>query len=664
MSNSIAPGSSVDVNVKITALTTNPNVPVTYKTIILKKNLVNGINILTQEMMSVSNTKYVIKYDYALSEDITVPDNCILEFDGGSIANGTITNTYIVNISNKPILKNITIVTPIKQEVYLKWFDYASVANAITQAAKFGIVNADGEWVMDADVVIKNDINLYNGIFKCRHGNVYNFIIKSTDFITTAYSETIAANSNSINIGYDNSQYKYVILKSSDKYVYCEEGCTWYDKRHGTCGEALPIFTSKAGSTTFRESRNIVAYNTNITVTFVKPINVTISNCSFIADNVFENVETQGELLNIKYAIANISNCSFKGCSTGCHLVNCFDSIVTGCKFADITWGCAFSDATFNSILSNSSFKRHRHAFTTLGELYITKHNLIEGNICADCNAAIMSHANAYGTVITNNTISNSPCGVGSMAPNCTIIGNTICDFHGTSTSRPITILEAGGINCTIQNNVIKDNTQYADGGCIFIQAYLDKVTTAIISKDCIVKGNTIVGNINSSGVYINSDTSYKVSKATVEDNIISHYNWGGIGIFNIVNLYLINNCISNPQSVVHGIISQIEYLGWSRLYAINNIITGTSDVDISAIEISQFGETRVDNNKCAGYSKLYGGSAILIIGFPDTSGARPTHPVVGQIFFDNNLSTPKPIWYKGRKNDVDIWVDATGTPV
>ena len=90
MSNSIAPGSSADVNVKVTALTTNPNVPVTYKTIILKKNLVNGINTLTQEMMSAQNTKYVVKYDYTLASNVTVPTNCVLEFDGGSISRGTI----------------------------------------------------------------------------------------------------------------------------------------------------------------------------------------------------------------------------------------------------------------------------------------------------------------------------------------------------------------------------------------------------------------------------------------------------------------------------------------------------------------------------------------------------------------------------------------------
>ncbi len=115
MSNSIAPGSSADVNVKITALTTNQNVPVTYKTIILKKNLVNGVNTLTQEMMYAQNTKYVIKYDYVLGEDVTVPKNCILEFDGGNIANSTEnsysltgTATKVVNLYNYTIFSNIT----------------------------------------------------------------------------------------------------------------------------------------------------------------------------------------------------------------------------------------------------------------------------------------------------------------------------------------------------------------------------------------------------------------------------------------------------------------------------------------------------------------------------------------------------------------------------
>ena len=115
MSNSIAPGSSADVNVKVTALTTNPNVPVTYKTVILKKNLVNGVNTLMQDIMSTTNTKYVIKYNYILGENITSPENCILEFDGGSIENST-ENSYsltgittkVVNLYNYTIFSNLT----------------------------------------------------------------------------------------------------------------------------------------------------------------------------------------------------------------------------------------------------------------------------------------------------------------------------------------------------------------------------------------------------------------------------------------------------------------------------------------------------------------------------------------------------------------------------
>ena len=115
MSNSIASGSSADVNVKITALTTNPNVPAQYKTIILKKNLVNGVNTLTQEMINKTNTKYIVKYNYMLGENITIPENCILEFDGGSIANSTEnsysltgTATKVVNLYNYTIFSNLT----------------------------------------------------------------------------------------------------------------------------------------------------------------------------------------------------------------------------------------------------------------------------------------------------------------------------------------------------------------------------------------------------------------------------------------------------------------------------------------------------------------------------------------------------------------------------
>jgi len=54
--------------------------------VVLRKNLVNEVNTLTQSMINKSNTIYVIQYDFTLGENITIPVNCVLEFDGGSIS--------------------------------------------------------------------------------------------------------------------------------------------------------------------------------------------------------------------------------------------------------------------------------------------------------------------------------------------------------------------------------------------------------------------------------------------------------------------------------------------------------------------------------------------------------------------------------------------------
>lgn len=70
--------------------------------VVLRKNIVEGVNTLTQNMINKSNTIYVIQYDFTLDEDITVPENCILDFQGGSLNNGRII------LSNTTIKSNCT----------------------------------------------------------------------------------------------------------------------------------------------------------------------------------------------------------------------------------------------------------------------------------------------------------------------------------------------------------------------------------------------------------------------------------------------------------------------------------------------------------------------------------------------------------------------------
>lgn len=79
---------------------------------ILRKNIVEGVNTLTQDMfykgevgnrVPNENTIYVIQYDFDLADaTITIPANCVLKFNGGSLSNGTIVG------QNTGILSGIT----------------------------------------------------------------------------------------------------------------------------------------------------------------------------------------------------------------------------------------------------------------------------------------------------------------------------------------------------------------------------------------------------------------------------------------------------------------------------------------------------------------------------------------------------------------------------
>lgn len=57
----------------------------------LRKNIVDGVNILTQDMIDEENTIYILQYDYCLNgETIRLPQNSIILWQGGSLSQGNI----------------------------------------------------------------------------------------------------------------------------------------------------------------------------------------------------------------------------------------------------------------------------------------------------------------------------------------------------------------------------------------------------------------------------------------------------------------------------------------------------------------------------------------------------------------------------------------------
>ena len=87
----------------------NPGIYVGMGYKILRRNIIDGKNILTQDMINQSYTIYVVQYDFDLNgAQITIPKNCILKFDGGSLSNGKLTSIGYVRCinSNTPDYSN------------------------------------------------------------------------------------------------------------------------------------------------------------------------------------------------------------------------------------------------------------------------------------------------------------------------------------------------------------------------------------------------------------------------------------------------------------------------------------------------------------------------------------------------------------------------------
>lgn len=103
--------------------------------VILRKNIVDGKNILTQDMINQPNTIYEIRYDFDLDgKTLEVPENCTLKFEGGSLGSGKLLfqDTFITSAPDY-ILKSIQVDDKSKclnTEVYAEWFGAHGDGNA------------------------------------------------------------------------------------------------------------------------------------------------------------------------------------------------------------------------------------------------------------------------------------------------------------------------------------------------------------------------------------------------------------------------------------------------------------------------------------------------------------------------------------------------------
>lgn len=143
------------------------------------------------EQVTKENTIYEIRYDFDLNgEEITIPTNCVLKFEGGSLNNGTIigTTTYILAKLQQIFNKNIRLDGVwSNQKAYPEWYgakrnsDSTTALNCIINNTKFNIIHLQPYVYIVTDTIkisrkiifgnIDSKISNYNGIAATIYNN-------------------------------------------------------------------------------------------------------------------------------------------------------------------------------------------------------------------------------------------------------------------------------------------------------------------------------------------------------------------------------------------------------------------------------------------------------------------------------------------------------------
>lgn len=122
----------------------------------LRKNIAGGRNILTQQMINQENTRYILQYDYDLNgQTVTIPNNCVIEFEGGSISNGKLLGDVLIESEDVVIFKNVE-VNYIINKVHTSWFDNNQIQQAIDSINQ-GLVYVTDNIELNEPVIINKD---------------------------------------------------------------------------------------------------------------------------------------------------------------------------------------------------------------------------------------------------------------------------------------------------------------------------------------------------------------------------------------------------------------------------------------------------------------------------------------------------------------------------
>lgn len=572
---------------------------------ILRKNIINGVNTLTQDMVPDANTIYIIQYNFDLGgKTVTIPKDCVLEFDGGSLSNGTLLSKNSTIIApNRRIFNDIDIPADnfYVKEALVDWFYSNDLGNAFTKAMNL-LPNVTG--------TIKCSSRIYNLTTPC--------LVKSRLFVDF--------NSCTINVN-----------------------------------SSIPVIVDlNYGSNTPYSVSYTKIHNVNIFIK-VKPnsnyytIDVANSaNCEYkniIINTAYENIESNDK---IGIAIGRIAN-GYNGtrsCNTidncFCRTIfihsNCNEGTITNCKL----WASEFIASIYFHTNSNWIVDNNQFVGGSKGAIYIPNNNTlynvrITNNYFDGSHYNIDTHNGIYTEIETSS---------GTTAASITrcIIANNLF-WH--QKERGIYIKAR---DCIISNNVFDDCDNWNYG-------------IEDINIDCLFCSNIISGNIFSRLKYNIREHPAEKDRITTDSEsftrpaciVISNGYEGTVAI-------VTNNFVRNKDAYnnVQFGSNKGAYISYNNSVIIPNCgySRSTSQLPLKPTQGDTFFNSSL-HRTVIWDGRWADGRGYPVTSLSGTTNQRPTSGTdgilqtydIGYMYFDKTLN--KPIWWNGT-----AWVDATGTTV
>lgn len=251
--------------------------------VILRKNFVGRKNILTQEMISKPNTIYIIQYDFDLNgAEITIPEGCTLDFQGGSLANGIVDFNYCNIRANYKVFDNITFGTKPGGTINVLWFGAKGDRKTDnTEIFKKAFLIGIPIYIPAAPnyYIIKDTITVYNNV-KCEgrilftpkvETNIPAFLVKGGEFSEKSQSSLIVD-------GIDVTQHETYWTATGIKVERLDtklENCFFYALKYGI---DLNSYSIKVDKCTVRSC------NVNLVIRALNELNqcndITVTNCT------------------------------------------------------------------------------------------------------------------------------------------------------------------------------------------------------------------------------------------------------------------------------------------------------------------------------------------------------------------------------------------------